>query len=265
MKKPRSKFIYIAVGMFIGFLIAWSIVWWQGKHSVGEWGFFKKAKSYLSNVFIKKDHPDITVINEKPAKQNKPISNKAKDRELKNNSAFYDSTNVDLYDPNALDEFLAKYNGHLPDSLVFDSIIKSQKNVDVNTYSSSNSVNVKKDKLIFAKAFHVPGITLFNGDNPTKIDSLLTDNKSGIPNKATLNSLSVEFWKSPINYKGYKTGKNKLVIFGLDQFSMISFRMLNNTLYMKYLSDYYQIERSEDFKSLIPINNPQVLSQLNTK
>ncbi|MGD0711158.1 MAG: hypothetical protein ABR968_08230, partial [Bacteroidales bacterium] len=256
MKKPRSKFIYLAVGVFIGFLVAWSIIWWQGMRSTGEWSFFKKARSYFSNVFIRKDHPDITVINEKPVKQNKPVINKTKERELKNDSAFYDSTNVDLYDPNALDEFLAKYNGHLPDSLVLDSVIKSQKKVNVNTNSNSYSENVKKDKLIFAKAFHVPGLTLFAGDNPSKIDSLLTDNKkSSTPNNAVLNSLKVEFWKSPINYKGYKTGKNKLVVFGLDQFNMISFRILNNTLYMKYLSDFYQIDRSGDFKSLIPINN----------
>jgi hypothetical protein len=265
MKKPRNKFIYLVVGVFIGFLIAWSVVWWQGNHSLGEWNFFKKAKSYFSNIFIKKDHPDITVINEKPVKQNKSNVNKTRDRELKNDSAFYDSTNVDLYDPNALDEFLAKYNGHLPDSLVFDSIIKSQKNVDINTYSKNSTVNVKKDRLIFAKSYQVTGMTLFTADNPTKIDSLLTDNKSKNQNIAAANTLRVEFWKSPINYKGYKTGKNKLVIFGLDQFDMISFRMLNNTLFLKYLSDYYQIDKSDDFKSLNPISNPQVLSQLNSK
>ena len=86
-----------------------------------------------------------------------------------------------------------------------------------------------------------------------------------IGHKKNKNILHVDFWNSPINYKGYKTGKNKIVIFGVDQYDMISFKILNNMLYMRYISDFYQIERSGDYKSLTPVNNPQLLSQLNNK
>ena len=265
MKKQRNKFAYLLVGVFIGVLIAFSIVWWQG-HDIGRWGFLKKVKSYFSSVFTRHEDNDIAIINEKSNnKKTVNIKQKMNNAELKNDSAYYDTTNnVNFYDPNALDEFLAKYNGHLPDSLVVDSIIKSQKNVEVNSYSNSNNVEIKKDRLIYAKSFIVPGIELFSGDNPGKLDSLLTDNKTTIPIK-NKNALLVEFWKSPINYKGYKTGKNKIVLFGIDKYDIISFKVLNNILYMKYVSDFYQIDKSIDFKSLIPINNPQLLSQLNNK
>ena len=252
------------VGIFIGVLIAFSIVWWQG-NNIGEWGVFRKVKSFFSSIIGRHGDHDITVINENSAKQKTKTSNqKITDQKLKNDSAFYDTTNINLYDPAALDEFLARYNGHLPDSLVLDSIIKNQNNIDINSYNTASDIKVKQDKLIYAKSFNVPGIEMFNSDNPGKLDSLLTDNKSPIGNKIK-NSLRVEFWKSPINYKGYKTGVNKLVLFGIDQFDMISFKWVNKTLYMKYISDYYQIDKTPEFKSLIPINNAQLISQLNNK
>ncbi|MFA4853177.1 MAG: hypothetical protein WC599_11715, partial [Bacteroidales bacterium] len=137
-------------------------------------------------------------------------------------------------------------------------------NIDINTYSASNNIPIKKDQLIYAKSFTIPGIDQFNNDDPDKIDSLLTDNKANTLNKFK-NMFSVEFWKSPINYKGYKTGKNKLVLFGIDQFNMISFKMLNKTLYMKYISDYYQVDKTSEFKSLVSVNNQNIINQLNSK
>jgi hypothetical protein len=252
------------VGIFIGILIAFSIVWWQG-NNISEWGVFKKVKSFFSNIVGRHDDHDVTVINENLSKQKiSSAKQKITDQKLKNDSAFYDSTNINRYDPAALDEFLARYNGHLPDSLVLDSILKSQNNLDINSYNTASDIKVKQDKLIYAKSFSVPGIEMFAGDNPGKLDSLLTDNKTPIQNK-NKNTLRVEFWKSPINYKGYKTGVNKLVLFGIDQFDMISFKWMNSTLFMKYMSDYYQIDKTTDFKSLVPISNPQLLSQLSSK
>ena len=262
MKKPKNKFSYLLVGIFIGFLVAWSIIWWQGYNPIGEWNFFKKIGTYFSNLFDRRNHHDITIINENANKQKN--ANEGIDKvstTLKNDSAYYDTTNLNLYDPNALDEFLARYNGKLPDSLVLDSILKSQDNSDINTYSASDNIHVKKDRLIYAKSYIVPGIDQYNNDKPGKLDSLLTDNKTS-PHMNRANSLQVEFWKSPINYKGYKTGKNKLVLFGIDRFDMISFRMQNKTLYMKYISDFYQVDNTQEFKSLIPVTNQSILNQL---
>ncbi|MFA5782322.1 MAG: hypothetical protein WC868_08635 [Bacteroidales bacterium] len=265
MKKSKNKFFYLLVGIFIGFFIVWSITWWQGYNTTGKWRVIKKVKSYFSSFFNKNDNQNVTIITENAGKQktdNKRVNKP--NPELKNDSAYYDTTNLNLYDPNALDEFLARYNGQLPDSLVLDSILKNQNNIDINTYSASDNIPIKKDQLIYAKSFTIPGIDQFNNDDPDKIDSLLTDNKANTLNKFK-NMFSVEFWKSPINYKGYKTGKNKLVLFGIDQFNMISFKMLNKTLYMKYISDYYQVDKTSEFKSLVSVNNQNIINQLNSK
>ncbi|MFH0867401.1 MAG: hypothetical protein V1904_14505 [Bacteroidota bacterium] len=253
------------VGILIGFLIAWSIVWWQGG-SAGSWHFFKNFKHYISNLFDSKDKDeDVTIITEPGIKNNNSKIDPLLSAEMKNDSAYYDSTHFDFSNPDALDEFLAMYNGQLPDSSLFDSILKSQKNIDINNYNNAaEDVHVKKDKLIYAKSFTLPGIEYLFSDNTDKLDSLLSENSSSEKNN-TNNILHVEFWKSPINYKGYKTGKNKLVLFGIEQFSMISFKILDKTLYMKYVSDYYQMDRTPEFKSLIPVSNSNLVSQLNNQ
>lgn len=252
------------VGVFIGILIAFSIAWWQGS-DMGEWNVVKKVKSYISNIFSKSEDNDVTTISDNS--NNKNTSNKIQkitDPGLKNDSAYYDTTNIDSYDPAALDEFLARYNGQLPDSLVLDSIIKSQNNIDINTYNTAGTQPVKSDKIIFARSYNVPGVDLFAADKSDGLDSLLTDNKSQTQNK-NKNSLRVEFWKSPINYKGYKVSVNKLIIFGIDHFDMVSFKMMSKVLYLKYMSDYYQIDKTIDFKPLAIVNNSQLISQLNSK
>ncbi|NTW34489.1 MAG: hypothetical protein HGB12_18020, partial [Bacteroidetes bacterium] len=159
MKKPKNKISYLLVGIFIGVFATWSIFWWQGDKSISKFGFFEKAKLYFNN-FFSKENTDEAIVNENTVKNKKSIK-KITDQNLKNDSAYFDSTSIDLYDPNALDEFLAIYNGKLPDSLLLDSIVKSQKNIDINTYSTTNNVPVKKDKLIYVKSYTVNGIGKF--------------------------------------------------------------------------------------------------------
>lgn len=252
------------IGILIGFLIAWSIVWWQGG-SISNLHFIEKTRNYFSNLFGSKDKDHITIVTEDFTENKQNVSDPLLTIELQNDSAFYDSTNFDFTNPDAFDEFLAQYNGQLPDSALFDSIIKSQMNLDMhNSDNSSENIHVKKDKLLFAKTFTIPGIEAVNQDNIDKLDSLLSKDISALNNNKR-DKLLVEFWKSPINYKGYKTGKNKLVLFGIDQFNLISFKMIDKTLFMKYLADYYQIDHTLEFKSLIPVSNSNILSQLNNQ
>ena len=263
MKKQKIKISYLFVGICIGVFATWSILWWQGDNSLNKFDFFKKTKVYFSNFFNKKSSEKIIINQPAPVINKSNKINKLTDQNLKNDSAYFDSTSINLYDPNALDEFLAIYNGKLPDSLLLDSIIKSQNNIDVNTYSTTNNISVKKDKLINAKSYNVNGIDNYFNISSAKIDSLLTDNQTETNDLS--NNLRVEFWKSPINYKGYKIGMNKLVVFGLDKVEMISFKIFNKTLYMKYITEYYQIDNTSDFKSLNPINNKQIISQFENK
>ena len=76
------------------------------------------------------------------------------------------------------------------------------------------------------------------------------------------NKFSVEFWESPLNYKGYKKVKNYLVLYGIKQFDLVELKLIKNDLYLCYADNCYLLENTSEFKNLIPINNQQLINQL---
>ena len=76
--------------------------------------------------------------------------------------------------------------------------------------------------------------------------------------------IKTEFWRSPLNYKGYKFDENKLVVFGLYEVSNVFIIGYNNELFIKYNKDYYLIEYTDDFKSFYPMKNETLLKELNS-
>jgi hypothetical protein len=121
---------------------------------------------------------------------------------------------------------------------------------------------VKKDELLSSKI-----TALFNLDHKqdlaaSKKDSLL-QNISGIKESNNNSSFLIEYWKSPINYRGYKMGRNKLVLFGLLVNESPKLYKLNEQLYLKNGDRVFRIEKHTDFRSFEPIFDPLILNQLN--
>jgi hypothetical protein len=64
----------------------------------------------------------------------------------------------------------------------------------------------------------------------------------------------VEFWVSPVNYKGYKLVDDKLILFGIEEPDAVKLYTKNEKLWMKYGHDVFGLEPTEDFESLIRTN-----------
>ena len=86
----------------------------------------------------------------------------------------------------------------------------------------------------------------------------LTDN----PQPAKKEVLLIEFWKSPLNYHGYRMSANKLVIYGIEDNETPDFIFFNNSLYMDYTDNYYHLNNTEQFKPLVKITNASLINQL---
>ncbi len=261
MKRSKGKFGYVLFGVLVGVLISISILWWTGNNPFGEIHIFKNIKSYFSDLFKKSADDDTSntkKIDVVSLKNNS--SNKIKTGKPNPDSSYFDSTSIDFYDAAALDEFLASFNGKLPDSIKIDSFFKSQRNVDfVDPVKPEQGIAVKKDKLLFVLTCNVPGLDKLENSNISKADSLIIENGSS---ESASNILSVEFWKSPVNYKGYKTGKNKVILFGINANEKVSFKVFNNALYMKHRDSFFLIEKTYEFKPFSPVTNNQLISQL---
>ncbi|NVO03703.1 MAG: hypothetical protein HXX09_13485 [Bacteroidetes bacterium] len=258
MKGPKNKYTFLLYGILIGLLVSFSVVWWQNSSGGGDWSLIKKVKTFFSSIFESSDaDSNITVKESDKTALYRSLKQKAQ-KNGKDSLSFFDTTNVDIYDPNAMDEFFASFNGKMPDSLQLDSFFKSQK-----AYAKVKDDDVvMKDELLFSKTVQASGINP-NDKNGKNLDSLLVGDIN--TKKNSKNIYRVEFWKSPVNYKGYKMGKDKVIIFGLFEFETVSLKLLNKLLYLKSGKDFYTIENTTDFKPLTPISNKSLLNQLNGK
>ena len=179
--------------------------------------------------------------------------NKKPKKKKKTKNAVADST-LALTSQDSLNN----YYGDPNDTLEYDGYSDAYASLNNN----NDGEEVARDKLILKRQIEAEVISRPTNTNDKNIDSLLIGGKQSKDEK---NKLSVEFWESPLNYKGYKKNKNYLVLYGIKQFDLVDLKYIKNDLYLCYSDNYYLLENSSDFKNLIPINNQQLINQLKEK
>jgi hypothetical protein len=140
------------------------------------------------------------------------------------------------------------------DSLLRDTSSGKDQNTNENFV-------VRKDEMQGSRNFEVTNLQQAEQENPS--DSLL-EKVSGIKNgkKNILASFKVEFWQSPINYKGYKMSKNKIVLFGINAQENIKFFHADDAIFMKQNQNFYKLYFTDDFKQFEKVNDASVIAKL---
>jgi hypothetical protein len=108
---------------------------------------------------------------------------------------------------------------------------------------------IAHDRLLFTKIVSITNPEPVSA-NDRRLDSLLGN--TSMPPQQQL--MFIEFWESPLNYVGYKMGKNKIVIYGISQWELVSLASYNGNLYIRYLDEFFPVELTTNFKPLIPVN-----------
>jgi len=76
-------------------------------------------------------------------------------------------------------------------------------------------------------------------------------------------SISVEYWNSVVNYKGYKYTGQKVQLYGIDQNATLRFKELDNRLYVQVKGTQYFLEQNNKYNRLVEVINPTLLKVLN--
>lgn len=81
--------------------------------------------------------------------------------------------------------------------------------------------------------------------------------------------IAIQFWKSPINYKGYRFDGRKLEVFGLDTFDQVSlkYRVLDADLkvyevYLKYGNAYYRLDDDNRYHAYVRVKDEAIIEEL---
>lgn len=125
-----------------------------------------------------------------------------------------------------------------------DSILDA--NIDTSGLINNDEDIVISDKMLLYKNIKVKGLDEIGSNKLALLDSLLMNDT-----ERKTDQLMVEFWESPLNYKGYKLSDNKLILFGIKEFEFASIEINNKKLYLRYLDNLYPLEYSTDYKALV--------------
>ncbi len=145
-----------------------------------------------------------------------------------------------------------------------DSLIITDS-VSMKVPSVADNIVIRKDELLGVKTLELKDLNpLFH---KTYKDSLLEKISEVKDDRQMLKKqlMNVEFWKSPLNYKGYKLSKNNVILYGLTDTQNVSIYMIENTIYMRHASIVYKLEYSNYFKPFDHIVEDQFSRNINNK
>ncbi len=126
---------------------------------------------------------------------------------------------------------------------------------------SDSSLVVKKDELLALKQIEMINLT---PPQPISAADSLLEKTSGIRDdkNAAKSSVSVEFWLSPINYKGYKMAKNKVVLFGVSTQEDVALYKLDEAYYIRLQQGVFKLEFTNDYRQMERMSDEALLARL---
>jgi len=143
------------------------------------------------------------------------------------------------------------------------------KDTVVSDESVHQEVVVKQDQLLITVSLEILEDTLSLKNRSKEMHDKETTLSSGVLEKLgpaaglgppemnssghELAELLVEFWVSPVNYRGYKFHRNKLILFGIAEPDMVRLIREDGVLYMKYVNDFYRLDPAEDYTSFVQV------------
>ena len=133
---------------------------------------------------------------------------------------------------------------------------KDTTSLDSDDLLSDGGMVVKKDEMLFSKYMEI----LEGSPSGSPADS--TNTFTG-KSKQIAGRMWVEFWRSPLNYRGYKFGRSKLVVYGISDYEGVKILKYKEDLFIKHNTSYYRINNSDDFVPFNKVIDELTLIELN--
>jgi hypothetical protein len=116
-------------------------------------------------------------------------------------------------------------------------------------------INVAKEEFLSVK-----NIKLIDLDHTPK--DTLAGKLAGV-NEESSSLFFVEFWKTPLNSKGYRMSKNRIILYGFSDFSSFNLYKVDDVYYLKSEEQVYKLNASTDFMPMERVNDSELLTRIN--
>lgn len=128
---------------------------------------------------------------------------------------------------------------------------------EVDALLKEDQVKVAQEELLSVK-----NIKVIDLDNKSNRDTL-TGQLAGVTNSEFPNLFFVEFWKTPLNSRGYRMTRNRVILYGLSDFSSITIYKVDDNYYLKNDDIVYKISSGTEFKPMELVNDSNLLAKIN--
>jgi hypothetical protein len=138
--------------------------------------------------------------------------------------------------------------------------VKNSPNINYNEVDEllkEEAIKVAQEELLSVK-----NIKVINLDMRSKKDTL-TGQLAGVTSSDYPNMFFVEFWKTPLNSKGYRMTRNRVILYGLSDFSSITIYKVDDNYYLKNDDLVYKISAGTEFKPMEPVSDSELLARIN--
>ncbi|MCE3279133.1 MAG: hypothetical protein K0S44_1324 [Bacteroidetes bacterium] len=234
MTNFKEKAQIFIIGLSIGLLVAGAF-------------FILKLDDYFKELNLLKRVSHTFTSPEKKSEQIEPLRQEKPTRKKKEQTENSDKTSQDtllIIDPDLT---------NMSDTIKRDSV--------QSALLAEDDIVVKQDKLLSTRTIEV-----FNMSPSAKLNSKdsLLQKVSGIKDdKQTGKQMfNVELWSSPLNYKGYKMSKYKIVLYGITAMDAVKLYKLDDVIYLKLSSAVYRLDYISDFKSYDRVTDEQIITKL---
>lgn len=123
----------------------------------------------------------------------------------------------------------------------------SLNDINDSAYISSDNYQVLKEELISVKNIYVKTITPI--EKTSAADSMAAS-LAGVTSPAAEEFFMIEFWKTPLNSKGYKMTRSRLLIYGFPEKNDLALIKRNENYYLRNNKLVYRLNYSSEFKPL---------------
>jgi hypothetical protein len=118
-------------------------------------------------------------------------------------------------------------------------------------------INIATDQLLSVKNVKVIKIA----DNPTVPDS--ASEEVAHPDDESGSTYQVEFWKTPLNSKGYRFSRTKVMLYGFPDFSNVLLYELGDGYYLRSADQVFKLNYTAEFRQPEKVTDPDLLAKLN--
>lgn len=140
------------------------------------------------------------------------------------------------------------------DSLFIDSVIRKMYFDSIKSESNlpADTIILQNDRLIITKNININvQKKLLMNDDSASAEYIYSEAK-----------FIIEFWESPIKFRGFKRNGNHVVLFGLNPKNTTAFLLIDNILYLREKQLWYSIFNTAEFTGLTPVTSPPILLRI---